>query len=130
MFPLQWMGAVRTRVQTADKNITMIHKQSIFGHKRWLKVITPWWICFFTNSFSFHKMLIDELKLCGSSNVFISCLNSSDGTHSLQRIHWWKTDVNFFKYVLIKKQTYLHLRWPYLQQIFVCWWTISLIKWV
>ncbi len=25
MDPLQWMGAVRMRVQTADKNITMIH---------------------------------------------------------------------------------------------------------
>ncbi len=25
MYPLQWMGAVRMRVQTADKNITMIH---------------------------------------------------------------------------------------------------------
>ncbi len=42
----------------------------------------------------------------------------------------WKTDVNFFKSVPIKKQTYLHLRWPYLQQMFVCWWTILLIKWV
>ncbi len=26
MYPLQWMGAVRMRVQTADKNITIIHK--------------------------------------------------------------------------------------------------------
>ncbi len=26
MDPLQWMGAVRMRVQTADKNITIIHK--------------------------------------------------------------------------------------------------------
>ncbi len=25
MDPLQWMGAVRMRVQTADKNITMTH---------------------------------------------------------------------------------------------------------
>ncbi len=25
MDPLQWMGAVRMRVQTADKNITIIH---------------------------------------------------------------------------------------------------------
>ncbi len=25
MAPLQWMGAVRMRVQTADKNITIIH---------------------------------------------------------------------------------------------------------
>ncbi len=26
MDPLQWMGAVRRGVQTADKNITIIHK--------------------------------------------------------------------------------------------------------
>ncbi len=26
MDPLQWMGAVRMRVQRADKNITIIHK--------------------------------------------------------------------------------------------------------
>ncbi len=25
MYPLQWMGAVRMRVQTTDKNITIIH---------------------------------------------------------------------------------------------------------
>ncbi len=25
MVTLQWMGAIRTRVQTADKNITIIH---------------------------------------------------------------------------------------------------------
>ncbi len=29
MDPLQSMGAVRMRVQTVDKSITMIHKQSI-----------------------------------------------------------------------------------------------------
>ncbi len=28
MDPLQWMGAVRMRVQTAERNITIIHKQS------------------------------------------------------------------------------------------------------
>ncbi len=28
MDALQWMGAVRMRVQTADKNITIIHKWS------------------------------------------------------------------------------------------------------
>ncbi len=38
----------------------------------------------------------------------------SDGTHSLQRIHWWASDVmlNFSKSVLIKKQTHLHIEWP------------------
>ncbi len=46
--------------------------------------------------------------------VFISRLDShSDGTHSLQRMHWWASDVmlNFSKSVLMKKQTHLHLGW-------------------
>ncbi len=31
-------------------------------------------------------------------NVFISCLDShSDGTHSLQRIHWWARDTTFLQ---------------------------------
>ncbi len=42
----------------------------------------------------------------------ISCLDyHSDGTHSLQRIHWWAGDVmlNLSKSVQMKKQTHLHL---------------------
>ncbi len=40
-----------------------------------------------------HKTLIDRLELCvllvDYCDVFINCLDShSDGTHSLQRIHW------------------------------------------
>ncbi len=45
----------------------------------------------------------------------ISCLDShSDGTHSLQSIHWWTSDVmlNFSITVLMKKQPHLHLGWP------------------
>ncbi len=64
-------------------------------------------------------MLIDGLKLCGLlvdyCDVFISCLDSqSDGTHSLQRIHWWTSDVmlHFSKSVLMKKQTHLLLECP------------------
>ncbi len=40
-------------------------------------------------------------------DVFISCLDShSNGTHSLQRVHWWASDVNlnFSKSVLMNKQ--------------------------
>ncbi len=69
--------------------------------------------------FSLHQMLIDGLEWCGLlvdyCDVFISCLDShSDGTHSLQRIHWWASDVmlHFSKSVLMKKQTHLHLEWP------------------
>ncbi len=78
------------------------------------------WVCFFigtdlflqTLSFSHHKTLTDGLEWCGllvdHCDVFISCLDSySDGTHSLQRIHCWASDVmlHFNKSVLIKKQT-------------------------
>ncbi len=42
-------------------------------------------------------MLTDGLEWCGLlvdyCDVFIGCLDShSDGTHSLQRIHWWESD--------------------------------------
>ncbi len=50
---------------------------------------------------------------------FISCLDShSDGTHSLQWIHWWASNVmlNFSKSVLMKKWTHLHLGWPDVSQ--------------
>ncbi len=64
-----------------------------------LKLKTPqWWICFLqTHSFWLHKTLIDGLEWSGLlvdyCDVFISCLDShSDGTHSLQRIHWWASD--------------------------------------
>ncbi len=60
-------------------------------------------------------MLTDGLEWCGLlvdyCDVFISCLDShSDGTHSLQRIHWWASDVMlyFSKSVLMKKKnTYI-----------------------
>ncbi len=56
---------------------------------------------------------------------FISCLDShSDGTHSLQRIHWWASDVmlNFSKSVPMKKRAHLHLGWPEGEYIFSKFW--------
>ncbi len=54
------------------------------------------------------------LEWCGLlvdyCDVFIRCLDiHSDGTHSLQSIHWWTSDVmlNFSKSALMKKQTHL-----------------------
>ncbi len=58
-------------------------------------------------------------------DVFISCLDShSDGTHSLQRIHWW-SDVmlDSSKSVLMKKQTDL-------QSMFIFDWTIPLMQFI
>ncbi len=53
--------------------------------------------------------------------MFLSAVwTHSDGTHSLQRIHCWASDVklNFSKSVLIKKQTHRHLWWPESKYIF------------
>ncbi len=58
---------------------------------------------------------------CGLLLCFISCLNfHSDGTHSLQRIYWWSSDVmlHFSKSVPIKKQTLLHFGWHEGEYIF------------
>ncbi len=63
------------------------------------KLKASWWICFLqTHSFCLLQMLTDGLEWCGLlvdyCDVFISCLDShSNGTHSLQSIHWWARDV-------------------------------------
>ncbi len=84
---------------------------------------------FLTNKQFFTlNMLIDGLEWCGLLvdyyDVFISCLDShSDGTHSLQRKHWWARDVmlNFYKSVLTTNQTHLIyiLGWPEGEYIFI-----------
>ncbi len=46
-------------------------------------------------------------------DVFISCLDShSDGTHSLQSIHWWTSDaILHFSMCFDEKQILLYLGW-------------------
>ncbi len=70
-------------------------------------------------------------------DVFISCLDShSDGTHSLQRIHCWASDVmlHFSKSVLMNKQTRLLyvfdglLRTTKLTANIYFWWTIPILQ--
>ncbi len=70
-------------------------------------------------------MLITGLAWCRLlveyCDVFISCLDShSDGTHSLQRTHWWASDVMLHFSILMNKQTSLslHLGLPEGEYIF------------
>ncbi len=79
-------------------------------------VKTSWWICFSqTHSFSLHKMLIDGLEWCGLLVNYCDVLSAvwthSDGTHSLQRIHWSASYImlNVSKSILTKKQAHLDL---------------------
>ncbi len=75
-----------------------------------------------SNDYSTTKIFVDifllSMLLIMSANRFSPRLlwcfyqlfgSHSDGTHSLQRIHWWVSDVmlNFSKSVLMKKQTHL-----------------------
>ncbi len=90
-----------------------------------LNLKMSWWIYFLqTCSFSHPKRLIGGLELCGFlvdyCYIFISCLGShSDGTHSLQRIQWWASNVMLnFSFFSIKKHILLHLGWPEDEYIF------------
>ncbi len=136
------MGAVRMRVQTADKNFTSNpHHSSPSVNILWSEKLrvckkhihqdtsNPWFcpknksiihnpsekvslllihqhICLalFWTVLSYIFVPWSGANYCG---VFISCFDShSDGTHSLQRIHWWASDVTllFFFQICSNKQ--------------------------
>ncbi len=51
--------------------------------------------------------------------IFLSAVSTnSDGSHSLQRIHCWESDVHFSKSVLMEKHTPQHLGMPEGEYIF------------
>ncbi len=64
-------------------------------------------------------------------NVFISCLDShSDGTHSLERIHWWASDA-FLQIWWRNKLIYILDglgKYSQIIIIIIFWWTIPLSK--
>ncbi len=103
----------------------IIHQHISLARSNSLKInISRFWIYFLkTSSFSL-KTLIDGLELCGLLIVMLS----SDGTHSLQRIHWWVSDVMLHcsKSVHLKKQTHLHFGWPAGECMFISVWIIPL----
>ncbi len=66
-------------------------------------------------------------------NAFISCLDShSDGTHSLERIHWWASDAAFLQIWWRNKLIYildgLRVNIQQIIIIIIFWWTIPLSK--
>ncbi len=116
MDALQWMGAIRMRVQTADKNITIIHTtpvHQLMSYKAESCVFVRKWC----------GLLVDYC------DVFISCLDShSDGTHSLQSIHWWISDgiLHFSKSdeETNSATSQMAWEWAHTQQIITFRWTI------
>ncbi len=115
-------------------------KQGDFFH--WRKQYYGLWPCILTRNISlFLEHINDDLFLINKQvftsqyinwstevmwitcYVFMSCLDShSDGTHSLQRIHWWASDVMLMLPKTVPET--LHLGWPKGYYIFIFGWTI------
>ncbi len=92
----------------------------------------PWWIYFVQkHSFSLHKTLNDVLEWCGLLVDYCDVLSAVWTLILTAPIHCrWsivESDVtlHFSKYVLMKKQTHLHLGWPEDECIFIFGWTIN-----
>ncbi len=97
---------------------------------------SQWWICFLQkHSLWLLKMLTNGLEWCGSlvdyCDVVISCLDShSDGTHSLQSIHWWASDA-MLQFSKSDEEKNSSTSWvtrgcAHFQQTFIFGWTIPL----
>ncbi len=105
----------------------------VFSWKQQFDVkMSSWWICFLqTCSFSLHNTLLDGLLLVYYCDVIIRCLDSnSDGTHSLQSIHWWASDVmlHFSKSdeETNSSTSWMTWGWEKFQQIKIFGWTVLL----
>ncbi len=75
-----------------------------YGLKQCFKVkMSQWWICLTKT----NTQLFTSQGIHWFTCALLWCLGShSDGTHSLQRIHWWASDamLNFSKSVQMKKK--------------------------
>ncbi len=96
---------------TGGSNIT----DEDFSQKQWIwnKKLLNWgFISYKYVAFNFTIYSLMDWSVVDYLEVL--WITHSDGTHSLQRIHWWASDgmLNYSKSIQIKKQTHLHLEWP------------------
>jgi len=78
MDPLQWMGAVRMRAQTADKTITIIHnnqsiqyfevKSCLFARNKFIKTFVTLNHCFHLKYYSVHNIDFSSEKVVSSES--------------------------------------------------------------
>ncbi len=112
-------GCHQNERQTADKNITVIHKTTV--HQLMSCELTS---CMFVRN---------SVLLVNNCDVLISSLDShSDGTHSLQMIHWWASDImlHFSKSdeETNSSTSWMAWGWVHFQPILVFW--VFLYCWV
>ncbi len=117
------------------KSRSVLSKKT-FQNKRWCSKQKHWWIlmweCYYGFNFD-QKWLFNDgfvsrkhsafhftrhyFMVCSRVDYISAVWTHSDGTHSLQRIHWWASDVKLNFSVPMKKQTHLHLGSPEGRQI-------------
>ncbi len=87
--PLQWMGAIRMRVQTVDKNITIIHKYPHHSSPS-IKVLLSKKLSLCAKQIH-HKDILSPLSLILLSSVKrSSCLNQERNMHRPSTLYKWK----------------------------------------
>ncbi len=97
MDPLQWMGAVRMRVKTADKNITIIHTTPVHQTPLTINPLTSWEVkscifgrnkCIIKTLFNFKLLLMYLMSTIHITAFFRENLFSSEsGEKSAQIKH-------------------------------------------
>ncbi len=109
---LRWKSGVWIRREICTEQAQSKNSSKLICERQQEINFFHWRKCYYgqTRSFCLLKMLTDGLEWCGllvDCDVFICCLDShSDGTHSLQSIHWWENPamLNFSKSFPTKKQ--------------------------
>ncbi len=108
------MSVNGAQVFEAQKSTSIHHKSNPYDSSGLLNA-------FWSKAMSFCKKisidLIDRPKSCGLlvhyCDVFIRCLNShSDGTHSLQRTHWWASGAQWSISPNLFRWRKKYLGWP------------------
>ncbi len=87
LFGLKWMGAVRISVQTADKNIAIIHTTQVHQLRHFLTLRCCFWLKY---SSSIHNIAF-------SSEKVVYCLNQERNMHRLSTVYKQKKVQNCSK---------------------------------
>ncbi len=132
LHPLQWMGAVRMRVQTADKNITIIHTTPVHQLMSWEAKSCVLIRNKSISVFNFKRLLPSEILLWSAlSIILISSVKKSSGLNQERNIVSIAEQVMqcYISPDLTQKDNYLHLGWSEGEDIsckFIFGWAIPL----
>ncbi len=104
----------------------------IFSWMQWFEIKMSYdqFVYFKHTTFWFTKPLMDWSRVDYLWIIvrFLSAVCHSDGTHSLQRIHWWERDLmlNLKKNLKNSSTSWMPWGWVHCQQIYIFGWNVPL----